>query len=223
MLLQRFYLVASLRTFPILHTTHAALYLAAKLTETPTKPRNIINATTYILRAASPAPISPPDAADADAYYVDDTAYLLQRVRLLDTETEILKALGYHTHVALPYTLTVHYAQALECLSKPVLHRAFGYLSDALLSPSLVYLTHQPNALAVAALYLAAREEGCKLSEGWWEVFDVEREDLGFLVAVMKGVEEFVRERKESVGAEVVWDGKGLEAELNRRRRMGEP
>lgn len=140
-------------------------------------------------------------------------------MRLIDTETEILKALGYQTHTALPYTLVVHYAQALECLNKPLLKRAFGYLTDALMSPSLVYLTHQPNALAVAALYLAAREEGSKLSEGWWDVFDVEREDLGFLVAVMKGVTEFVKRQAEAVGeGGVVWDGKGLEKELERRR-----
>ncbi|KAF8543217.1 cyclin-like protein [Trichophaea hybrida] len=222
-LLQRFYLLASLRSFPVLSTSHAAIYLAAKLTETPTKPRNIINVTTYLLKTSTPSPISPPTTSaeiDPESYYVDDRTYLYHRTRLLDTETEILKALGFQTHTALPYTLVVNYAQALDCLTKSLLKRGFGYLTDALMSPSVVYLTHQPNALAVAALYLAARDEGVKLPEVWWEVFDVEREDLGFLVAVMRGVGEFVEGQVKKWRGEVIpWEGRELEGELEKRRR----
>jgi len=47
----------------------------------------------------------------------------------------------------------------------------------------------------VAAIYLAAREEKCKLPEcEWWEVFDVEREELGFLVLGMKSLEGGVKD-----------------------------
>ena len=65
-----------------------------------------------------------------------------------------------------------------------------------------MYLTHQPNALAVAAIYLAAREEGVKLVDGnWWEVFDVEREDLGFLVLGMGSLTGFVEDLKSRMKA----------------------
>ena len=177
--------------------------------------------TTYLLKTSTPSPISPTAAAaDSESYYVDDRTYLYHRTRLLDTETEILKALGFQTHTALPYTLVVNYAQALDCLTKSLLKRGFAYLTDALMSPSLVYLTHQPNALAVAALYLAARDEGVKLPEVWWEVFDVEREDLGFLVAVMRGVQEFVEGRVKEWGVGgIPWEGRELEEEMERRRR----
>lgn len=38
----------------------------------------------------------------------------------------------------------------------------------------------------MAAIYLAAKEVGVKLVRTeWWEVFDVEREELGFLVVGM--------------------------------------
>ena len=68
-------------------------------------------------------------------------------------------------------------------------------MNTALLSPQLLYLTHQPPELAVAAIYLAAREVGVKLpSVEWWEVFDVEREVLGFLVVAMGSLEGWVRE-----------------------------
>jgi hypothetical protein len=65
------------------------------------------------------------------------------------------------------------------------------------LNPQLLYLTHQPHALATAAIYLAAKEVGVKLpGDEWWEVFDTDREELGFLVLAMSSMEGFVREEK---------------------------
>ena len=59
-------------------------------------------------------------------------------------------------------------------------------------------MTHQPVALAVAAIYLAAREVGVKLPSGeWWEVFDVDREDLGFLVVALKSCEGWIKAESE--------------------------
>jgi len=204
----------------VLAAAQAALFLAGKLSEHPTKPRNIVNATLWIVRCASPSPVSPlplpAPAAGGDAY-VDEHTYHAHRTRLLAAETEILRAVAYDTHVALPYALAVTYAQALDCLTKSLLRRVFGYLSDAVLSPSCVYLTHQPNALAAAALYLAARDEDAKLPDVWWEVFDVEREDLGFLVAGMCGVAAFVaqqRERWRELGAP--WELEQVEEALRR-------
>ena len=79
-------------------------------------------------------------------------------------------------------TLSTHAAD-LNAATKRLAKTVLEYLNAGLLSPQLLYLTHQPNALAVGAIYLAAREAGVKLVEqNWWEVFDVDREDLGFLV-----------------------------------------
>lgn len=89
---------------------------------------------------------------------------------------------------------------------KEVAKRAVEYLNSALLSPQMLYLTHQPCALATAALYLAAREKGCKLPDAeWWEVFDCEREELGFLVVAMGSLEGVVRREIERWGK-----GKGM-------------
>ena len=71
------------------------------------------------------------------------------------------------------------------------------HLNSALLSPQTLYLTHQPNALAVAAIYLAARDTDVKLPDGnWWEVFDVDREDLGFLVLAYSSLEGYAEAEK---------------------------
>ena len=121
----------------------------------------------------------------------------------------MLHALSFDTHVALPHPLAVTYLQALGFLGgggaaaaarDAVARRALAYLNAALLSPQLLHLTHAPCALAVAAVYNAARDVGAKMPEcAWWEVFDVDREALGFLVVGMRSLEGWVaRQRGET-------------------------
>ena len=82
--------------------------------------------------------------------------------------------------------------------SKALTSRTLAYLNTALFSPQLLYVTHQPYTLAVAAIYLAARETGVKLTEwDWWEIFDVDREDLGFLVVGLQSCEAWISAEKE--------------------------
>ena len=118
-----------------------------------------------------------------ETYHLTEGDYHAQRLVLLRIESIILRTLGFNTHVALPHTIALTYLQTLVVPSSAIAHRVFEHLNSALLSPQLLYATHQPNALAVASIYLASREVGVKLVDGdWWEVFDVEREELGFLV-----------------------------------------
>lgn len=110
-------------------------------------------------------------------------------------------------------------------MSNPaVAHRVFEHLNSSLLSPQLLYATHQPNALAVAAIYLAVREVGVKLVDGeWWEVFDVDREELGFLVVGMQSMDGFSRTERQkwgNRGVPLVVDA--VEAEIERRTTEGE-
>jgi hypothetical protein len=72
--------------------------------------------------------------------------------------------------------------------------------------------------LATAAIYLAAKETGIKLPDvEWWEVFDTDREALGFLVVALLSVENFAEEERK------IWHGKKVpmtvetvEAEMKR-------
>ncbi|PKY06238.1 hypothetical protein P168DRAFT_302614 [Aspergillus campestris IBT 28561] len=220
----------SLRLYAAKDVSAAALYMTAKLSFQPTSPRSIINVYAFLLsRDVSPlwfvnskgAPSTPPAP---EAYTLTEGGYLAQRVVLLRVEAIILRTLGFNTHVALPHTIALTYLQTLNVSSPDVSRRVFEHLNAALLSPQLLYVTHQPNALAVAAIYLAAREVGVKLVDvEWWEVFDVDREDLGFLVVAMRSIEGFARAEKEK------WSGRALpmtvdelEAEVERRRMMEE-
>jgi len=218
-----------LTAFPGQDVSAAALYLTAKLSFQPTSPRSVFNVYTFLLsKDASPLwfvnPKGTPEQPSPETYYLSEGGYQAGKLVLFRTETVILRTLGFNTHVAIPHTIALTYLQTLGVQKPEVAQRVFEHLNSSLLSPQLLYVTHQPNALAVAAIYLAAREVGVKLVDGeWWEVFDVDREDLGFLVVGMQSMEGFALAEKEKWGNRpipmVVDD---LEAEIERRRMMEE-
>jgi cyclin L len=88
----------------------------------------------------------------------------------------------------------------------------------------MIYLTHQPPQLATAAIYLAAREVGIKLPEvEWWEVFDTDREELGFLCVAMLSVEGFAQKEKEKwSGRRELMGVEDVEREMKRRSESEE-
>ncbi|PGH13937.1 hypothetical protein AJ79_03352 [Helicocarpus griseus UAMH5409] len=203
----------------------ASLYLTAKLSFKPTSPRSIINVYTFLLSPeASPLDFVNPrlsaEKPSPETYYVSEGSYQASRLGLMKVEALVLRTLAFNTHVTLPHTIALTYLQTLATSSTAVSKRVFEHLNAALLSPQLLYLTHQPNALAVSAIYLAAREEGVKLvDDEWWEVFDVDREELGFLVVGMRSMENFAQEEREKwKGRSVPLTVEQMEAELETRR-----
>ena len=199
--LQRYLINAStITTTTVYQTSASSIYLTAKLSFTPLSPRSVINVYAYLTSSSSPLWTINPHARpskfhpDPSSYIPSEGTYERQRVLLFETETTILTALGFTTHVSLPHTFALTYLSLLRPSPPSHLAKAvLAHLNAALLSPQLLYLTHQPNFLAVAAIYLTTREEGVKLVDGnWWEVFDVDREDLGFLVLGMGSLAGFV-------------------------------
>ncbi|RAL62991.1 hypothetical protein DID88_004078 [Monilinia fructigena] len=163
--------------------------------------------------------------SDVSAATLYLTAKISASPRSFRSITNVLNALGFNTHVALPHPLAITYLQTLDAFSsvhkkgsgKAVAKKTIQYLNTALLSPQMLYLTHQPCALAVAAIYLAAKEEGVKMPENeWWEVFDVEREELGFLVVGMRSLEGVARKGKEIFGQNIITRDDVME-ELDKR------
>ncbi|KAJ0426991.1 autophagocytosis associated protein [Aspergillus carlsbadensis] len=205
----------------------SALYMTAKLSFQPTSPRSVLNVYTFLLsKEASPLcfvnPKGLPKGPVPEHYHLTEGGYQAQRQILLRIESVILRTLGFNTHVALPHTITLTYLQTLGVASPAVARRAFEHLNSSLLSPQLLYATHQPNALAVASIYLAARENGAKLVDGeWWEVFDVDREDLGFLVVAMQSIEGFARAESDKWKDRMLpLDTEEVDAEIGRRRML---
>lgn len=181
------------------------MFLIAKLGPQPRTPRDICNVYAYLLSSSSSFMRdkgAAPSTNDPASYYLSESDYFDFHNRVLALEARILYTLSFDTHVALPHSLAVTYLQALEFCNYPkdiISKRTVQYLNTALLSPQLLYLTHQPNMLAVAAIYNAAKDVGGKMPEcEWWEVFDVEREELGFLVVAMRSLEAWVRKQREN-------------------------
>lgn len=188
----------------------AAIYLVSKMGSHPRSPRDVSNVYTHLL---SPQSIllrpcdrlpEPPAEEDPRIYYQTESDYFTFHNRLLTLEARILYALSFDTHVSLPHPLTITYLQTLEFLDMSDQHavsqRAVQHLNTALLSPQMLYLTHQPNELATAAVYCAARDLGAKMPERpWWEVFDVDREELGFLMVGIRSVDRIVAARREDM------------------------
>lgn len=166
------------------------------------------------------------DSNLSGSWSLSEGAFESAREQLYKTEAQILRVLGFQTHVALPHALCINYLQTLQVFKTPdgptLAKRAIKLLNTALLSPQQLYLTHQPPALATAAIYLAAREEGVNLPDvEWWEVFDVDREELGFLVVGLTSVEGYAVQEAEIWGKRklplTVTD---LQAEIERRKML---
>ncbi|KAI0915003.1 cyclin [Ustulina deusta] len=200
----RYFLEESLLANEFSDVSAASLFLVAKLSAHPARPRDLLNVYQYLLSPASALFRSPASAPDLTVYYLSDGDFDAFRRRVMRVEARVLYVLGFDTHVALPHALAVTYLQALDFCGDAsrarIARRVVAYLNTALLSPQMLYLTHQPNALAVAAIYSAARdpEIGAKMPEcPWWEVFDVDREELGFLVVGMRSLEGLVRKLRD--------------------------
>ncbi|KAK4033770.1 cyclin-like protein [Parachaetomium inaequale] len=229
-LLARYWLVESMMSHEFGDVSAAIVYLTAKLSPHPRSPRDLANVYAYLLSPSTSLfhpPTAPPPPNNPSIYYLSEPAYQTFHTRLLALEAHILYTLSFNTHVALPHPLAITYLQALEFLGtqkEKIGKRAVAYLNTALLSPQMLYLTSQPNALAVAAVYNAARDVGAKMPEcEWWEVFDVDREELGFLVVGMRSVEGWGAKIRGDLKGMMMGVGRGMvtrghvEGELGRR------
>ncbi|OAA37587.1 cyclin-L2 [Beauveria brongniartii RCEF 3172] len=226
-ILARFWLVDSPMAYEFSHVSAASLYLVAKTGSLPRSPRDVSAVYAYLLSPNSTFLKTPSPATainDPASYYQTEDQYYKFQKAMLELEARILYSLSFNVHVALPHGLAVTYLQTLDFLSHSrheISLRASQYLNTALLSPQLLYLTHQPHALATAAIYNAARDLGAAMPEcAWWEVFDVDREELGFLVVGMRSLEGWIKTRRKELPS-ILGQGmprrKDVEAEMKQR------
>ncbi|KAF2633679.1 hypothetical protein BU25DRAFT_11067 [Macroventuria anomochaeta] len=213
----------SLAEFGAGQVSASSLCLVTKLSAYPKSARSLVNVYAYLDAFPLPPMHTEPKEGKAEMYYVSEGTYERRRASLFETEQRILKTLGFQVQANLPYTLCITYMQALDVFTHPrvseLAKRAIAHLNTALLSPQLLYLTHQPPSLAIAAIYLAAREAGIKLPEAeWWEVFDTDREELGFLCVGFLSTEGFAEQEKERwAGRRVPLTVEEVNAEIKRR------
>ncbi|KAH8173306.1 cyclin [Sarocladium implicatum] len=210
-ILARYWLAEAPMAHEFSHVSAASIFIVSKMGPIPRSPRDISSVYAYLLSRDSALATSKPEASnDPKSYYQTESDYFAFHNQVLSLEARILPALSFDTHVSLPHPLAITYLQTLDFLAQPKKHiaaRTVHHLNTALLSPQLLYLTHQPNALATAAIYAAARDVGAKMPEcAWWEVFDVDREQLGFLMVALRSLEGWMSKRRE----DMPWLSRGL-------------
>jgi len=204
----------------------------AKLSAIPQSPRSVLNVYAYLLSNKShlnhpKSSLASTSMPDSKVCYLAEGAYMVARSTLYQTEAVILRALSLVTRVVIPHHLALTFLQTMGVLpasptdtSRTLAARTIAYLNTALFSPQLLYLTHQPTALAVAAIYLSAKEVGVKLPAcEWWEVFDVDREELGFLVLGFGSCGIWIDEATRKWADPSLLTVAGVEEELERRNQ----
>ena len=171
-LFRRFWFVASIQRFDVRTVSEGALLLACKLVEVPHSFREMHLVFDYLHGRRAD------DARDA----------------VLTAEMQVLKRLGFHVHVELPYALMINYLQTMGILHATVASKqapirvqcvqvAWNYLSDTLQTP--VYCLFPVHTIACASIYLLTLEnawyEALALPmepRPWWELFDTTRPEL---------------------------------------------
>lgn len=179
--------------------------MAAKLSADPQTPRSVCSVYAFLMSQPARRAFPKAPTYDPESFYLSEGSYHSARAMLLETETVVLRTLAFDVRIVVPHHLALTYLQTLGVLpstpsskSRSLAARTLGYLNLALFSAQLLYVTHQPTTLAVAAIYLAARETGVKLPDTqWWKVFDVDREDLGFLVVASRSCESWIESERE--------------------------
>ncbi|KAI8989585.1 cyclin-like protein [Pilobolus umbonatus] len=169
-LFQRFFFMSSLKEFGIVEIGMGALFLASKLEESFVRMTHLITVYDMIIRRNRKQPTKIPlDAFSQKAYQLKNMA--------IAAEMQILRKLGFHVQVQLPYNLMINYLRILGLEDHDqITRRAWNYLNDGL--RTTIYVTHEPPTIACAAIWLACRDEQlklpCHLGHEWWLLFDVD-------------------------------------------------
>lgn len=125
-LFQRFWFVSSLKSFSVADIAFGALYLGSKLEECSLRVRDLVNVYHVLLQRAK----GKVGKEIGVMSYFGNTFYELKDA-LVVAEMQILKRLGFNTHVVLPYGSLVSYLRLLGQDKQNVVAKAWGYLNDA--------------------------------------------------------------------------------------------
>ncbi|OZJ04998.1 hypothetical protein BZG36_02116 [Bifiguratus adelaidae] len=177
-LFQRFFYVASLRRFAVLDMASASLFLAAKLGECATRISSLTLAFDHVAKRLRGQPTDVFEAFSQEAYDY--------KTKLIVGEMQLLKRLGFHTTVQLPYGLMINYLRILGLEEREdVANKCWALLNDGLATP--IYILFTPQALACAAIDLSCRLFAIRLPDSppesaWYELFDTNREEMDIII-----------------------------------------
>uniref|UniRef100_A0A8C6YMG3 Cyclin L1 n=1 Tax=Nothoprocta perdicaria TaxID=30464 RepID=A0A8C6YMG3_NOTPE len=148
----------------------ACINLASKIEEAPRRIRDVINVFHHLrqLRAKrTPSPL------------ILDQNYINTKNQVIKAERRVLKELGFCVHVKHPHKIIVMYLQVLECeRNQTLVQTAWNYMNDSLRTN--VFVRFQPETIACACIYLAARALQIPLPTRphWFSLFGTTEEEI---------------------------------------------
>ncbi|XP_057303977.1 cyclin-L2-like [Hydractinia symbiolongicarpus] len=170
-LLQRFYYTKSLVKHEVEVSAMAAIFLAAKIEESPRRIRDVINVYEHVKQNMLKKPCVPMDFLGNHYYNLKNAVIKAERI--------ILKVLGFCVHVKHPHKIIITYLQILDLEKNANLARtAWNYMNDGLRTD--VFVRFSPDIIACACIFLAARtiKINLPLRPPWWQLFDAPYEDI---------------------------------------------
>ncbi|XP_045715254.1 cyclin-L2 isoform X1 [Phyllostomus hastatus] len=146
-LFQRFFYTKSFVKHSMEHVSMACVHLASKIEEAPRRIRDVMNVfhrLRQLREKKKPAPL------------VLDQDYVNLKNQIIKAERRVLKELGFCVHVKHPHKIIVMYLQVLECeRNQHLVQTSWNYMNDSLRTD--VFVRFQPESIACACIYLAAR------------------------------------------------------------------
>lgn len=177
--LQRFYLTNSPADYPVYNMAHAALLTTIKLHEIQpdiASSSKISSVLQFISNRGTEIVSFNPDHELSPS---------------TDYEMELLATLNFDTTLLLPHSFALSYIQLLKLYQFDKFSQTlWAYLNDAIRTTQ-IFIIHHPNVIAAACIMLTATELNITISPNseWWNLFDVESEDLGHSMAlIMDGI-----------------------------------
>ncbi|KAJ8320186.1 hypothetical protein KUTeg_001773 [Tegillarca granosa] len=147
-LFQRFYYSKSFVKHNMEVVAMACINLASKIEESPRRLRDVINVFHHIKQLKYQKVIHP---------LVLDQNYINTKNQVIKSERRVLKELGFCVHVKHPHKIIVMFLQVLECEKNAKLVQcAWNYMNDSFRTD--VFVKYQPETIACACIYLAARQ-----------------------------------------------------------------
>ncbi|XP_024616043.1 cyclin-L2 isoform X2 [Neophocaena asiaeorientalis asiaeorientalis] len=148
----------------------ACVHLASKIEEAPRRIRDVINVfhrLRHLREKKKPVPL------------LLDQDYVNLKNQIIKAERRVLKELGFCVHVKHPHKIIVMYLQVLECeRNRHLVQTSWNYMNDSLRTD--VFVRFQPESIACACIYLAARTLEIPLPNRphWFLLFGATEEEI---------------------------------------------
>ncbi|XP_006871827.1 PREDICTED: cyclin-L2 [Chrysochloris asiatica] len=169
-LFQRFFYTKSFVKYSMEHVSMACVHLASKIEEAPRRIRDVINVfhrLRHLREKKKPVPL------------LLDQDYVNLKNQIIKAERRVLKELGFCVHVKHPHKIIVMYLQVLECeRNQHLVQTSWNYMNDSLRTD--VFVRFQPESIACACIYLAARTLEIPLPNRphWFLLFGATEEEI---------------------------------------------